>query len=64
MFGVAVLTLSEQVFAQNPCAGGGMSVSFDLSKTNNSSIDNKNTYKQLLWARTSLTQKAILFLKI
>ncbi|KTD03214.1 hypothetical protein Lgor_1199 [Fluoribacter gormanii] len=45
MFGATcLLTLSNCAFSQNPCKGGGMSVRFDLSKTNNPSIENKNTY--------------------
>ncbi len=39
-----VLTMSECAFSQNQCEGGGMSVRFDLSKTRNTSIENKNTY--------------------
>ncbi|KTD53778.1 hypothetical protein Lsan_4188 [Legionella santicrucis] len=39
-----LLAVSECAFSQNECVDGGMSVSFDLSKTNNTHIENKNTY--------------------
>ncbi|WP_237759390.1 beta-1,3-glucanase family protein [Legionella parisiensis] len=39
-----LLTISEYAFSQNQCQGGGMSVRFDLSKTNNTHIENRNTY--------------------
>ncbi|KTD60370.1 hypothetical protein Lsai_0120 [Legionella sainthelensi] len=39
-----MLAVSNCAFSQNECANGGMSVSFDLSKTNNARIENKNTY--------------------
>jgi hypothetical protein len=41
---LGLLATSNEAFSQNQCEGGGMSVSFDLSKTNNSSIQNRNTY--------------------
>lgn len=39
-----LITSNQSAFAQNSCAGGGMSVSFDLSKTNHPGITNQNTY--------------------
>lgn len=39
-----LLTMSEYAFSKNQCQGGGMSVSFDLSKTNNTHIENRTTY--------------------
>ncbi|HHS8276694.1 TPA: beta-1,3-glucanase family protein, partial [Legionella anisa] len=45
MLGLAGLfTVSGYAFSQTQCQGGGMSVSFDLSKTNNTHIENRNTY--------------------
>lgn len=39
-----LLAVSHCAFSQNTCGNGRMSVSFDLSKTNNTRIENKNTY--------------------
>ncbi|AUH73974.1 hypothetical protein CAB17_11055 [Legionella sainthelensi] len=39
-----MLVVSNCALSQNECENGGMSVSFDLSKTNNARIENKNTY--------------------
>ncbi|KTD75697.1 beta-1,3-glucanase family protein [Legionella waltersii] len=41
---LGLLAICNQTFSQNPCIGGGMSIRFDLSKTNNASIQNRNTY--------------------
>jgi hypothetical protein len=45
---VGLLSMSASAFAANTCVGGGISVSFDLSKTNNPSITNENTYLVVL----------------
>lgn len=42
-----LFSIGEQAFAQSPCPSG-MSVSFDLSKTQNASIKNENTYIVIL----------------
>lgn len=45
MFGlIGFLALNKPAFSQSKCLGGGMSVSFDLSKTNNTQIQKTNTY--------------------
>jgi hypothetical protein len=45
MFGLtSLITMINPVFSQNECQNGGMSVHFDLSKTNNTQIENESTY--------------------
>lgn len=42
------LSMTTSAFAENGCPGGGMSLSFDLSKTNNPAINSSNTYIVIL----------------
>jgi hypothetical protein len=41
---IGLTAINQLSYSQNSCQGGGMSVQFDLSKTNNPSIKPENTY--------------------
>ncbi len=55
---VGVLSMSMTAFAANTCQGGGISMSFDISKTNNASITNENTYIVVLGTNPATKKRA------
>lgn len=63
LFTLLSLSTSTIIAQQNQCEGGGMLVQFDLSKTNNSKIQNENTYIVILGTNPATKKHAYVSLQ-